>query len=123
MPASARILVVDDDPGVREYLEDFLGRRSYRVFTAASGEEALRTLSKTQPDLVTLDIAMPGMSGVETLRELRKQAPAVPVIVISGHGPARNIAEWRRLGATNFLRKPFTNEQLELVIRQAVESR
>ena len=98
------------------------GLPHWRCLEARHGEEALRTLSKTQPDLVTLDLVMPGMDGVETLRELKKQAPAVPVIVISGHGPARNIAEWRRLGATHFLRKPFTNEQLELVIRQAVES-
>jgi len=109
-----RVLVIDDDPGIREYLQALATRQGYEVFTAADGEEALEKLEDTRPDIVTLDAVLPGMDGLETLRHLKKRVPEVPVIMLSGHGQARTIVEAMRLGASDFLRKPFEVEELEL---------
>ena len=117
-----RVLVVDDDPGVREYLEVLMARQGYAVFAAAGGEEALAELDETRPDLVTVDVVLEGMDGLETLRRLKKRLPDVPVIMLSGHGQARTIVEAMRLGASDFLRKPFEVEELELAFQKALEN-
>jgi two-component system response regulator AtoC len=93
------------------------------VYTAADGETALAGLEKTSPDLITLDAVLPGMDGLETLRRIKQKVPEVPVIMLSGHGQARTIVEAMRLGATDFLRKPFEVEELELAFRKALENR
>ncbi|MCP5071181.1 MAG: sigma-54-dependent Fis family transcriptional regulator, partial [bacterium] len=92
-------------------------------FTVGSGEEALDGLSKTRPDLVTLDVVLDGMDGIETLRRLKKRLPDVPVVMLSGHGHARTIVEAMQLGASDFLRKPFEVEELELAFQKALEHR
>jgi len=117
------VLVIDDDPGIRDYLETLATRQGYGVYTAADGETALAELDKTAPDLITLDAVLPGMDGLETLRHLKQRMPDVPVIMLSGHGQARTIVEAMRLGATDFLRKPFEVEELELAFRKALENR
>jgi two-component system, NtrC family, response regulator AtoC len=116
-----RVLVIDDDPGVRDYLEALVSRQGYQVFAADGGEEALRSLDESRPDLITLDLVLPGMDGLETLRELKKRLPEVPVVMLSGHGQARTIVEAMRLGASDFLRKPFEVEELELAFQKALE--
>jgi two-component system response regulator AtoC len=118
-----RVLVIDDDPGVRDYMEALVSRQGYDVFAAADGEEALRMLDATQPDLITLDVVLPGMDGLETLERLKSRSPDVPVVMLSGHGQARNIVEAMRLGASDFLRKPFEVEELELAFQKALEKR
>ena len=118
-----RVLVIDDDPGVREYLEALVSRQGYEVFTVPGGEEALSSLPTTRPDLVTLDVVLDGMDGLETLRRLKKNLPDVPVIMLSGHGQARTIVEAMQLGAADFLRKPFEVEELELAFQRALENR
>jgi two-component system response regulator AtoC len=123
MAASDRVLVIDDDPGLRDYLEALASSRGYRVYTAASGEDALRSLDQTRPDLVTLDLVLPGMDGLETLRRLKERLPDLPVVMLSGHGQARNIVEAMKLGATDFLRKPFEVEELDVAFQKALEKR
>ena len=123
MSDTFRILVIDDDPGIREYLEALVSRQGYEVFCAAGGEEALRSLDASRPDLVTLDVVLEGMDGLETLRQLKKRLPEVPVVMLSGHGQARTIVEAMRLGAADFLRKPFEVEELELAFQKALETR
>jgi len=118
-----RVLVIDDDPGVRDYMEALVSRQGYEVLAVADGEQALQSLETTQPDLVTLDVVLPGMDGLETLSELKKRLPDVPVVMLSGHGQARNIVEAMRLGASDFLRKPFEVEELELAFQKALEKR
>jgi two-component system response regulator AtoC len=122
MNVQFRVLVIDDDPGIREYLQALASRQGYRVFAAADGEEALEKLDETRPDIVTLDAVLPGMDGLETLRCLKQRAPEVPVIMLSGHGQARTIVEAMRLGASDFLRKPFEVEELELAFAKALEN-
>jgi two-component system response regulator AtoC len=118
-----RVLVIDDDPGVRDYMEALVSRQGYHVDAVADGEQALATLSDTRPDVVTLDVVLPGMDGLETLRRLKQRLPEVPVVMLSGHGQARNIVEAMRLGASDFLRKPFEVEELELAFQKALEKR
>ena len=123
MHTQTTVLVIDDDPGVREYLETLATRQGYGVHTAVDGETALENLDQTRPDVITLDVVLPGMDGLETLRRIKQRAPEVPVIMISGHGQARTIVEAMRLGATDFLRKPFEVEELELAFQKALENR
>ncbi len=123
MSHAFRVLVIDDDPGVREYLEALMSRQGYEVAAVAGGEEALERLAEIRPDLVTLDVVLEGMDGIETLRRLKKRLPEVPVIMLSGHGQARTIVEAMRLGASDFLRKPFEVEELELAFQKALENR
>ena len=118
-----RVLVIDDDPGIRDYLEALVSRQGYQVFAVADGEQALRTLDETRPDLVTLDVVLPGMDGIETLQKIKQRLPDVPVVMLSGHGQARTIVEAMRLGASDFLRKPFEVEELELAFQKALEKR
>jgi two-component system response regulator AtoC len=117
-----RVLVIDDDPGIREYLKALGERQGYQVSVAADGEEAIGSLSTSRPDIVTLDAVLPGMDGLETLRQMKKLIPDIPVIMLSGHGQARTIVEAMRLGASDFLRKPFEVEELELAFQKALET-
>ena len=123
MPQSYRMLVVDDDDGLREYLEALASSRGFQVYAAPSGEEAIDTLERSRPDLVTLDLVLPGMDGLETLKRLKERLPEVPVIMLSGHGQARSIVEAMKLGAADFLRKPFEVEELEVAFHKALEKR
>ncbi len=123
MAEQFRVLVIDDDPGVRDYLEALVSRQGYQVFAVADGEHALKTLEETNPDLVTLDVVLPGMDGLETLRKLKQRLPEVPVVMLSGHGQARTIVEAMKHGASDFLRKPFEVEELELAFQKALEKR
>ena len=116
-----RVLVIDDDPGVRDYLETLALRLGYSVTAVGDGEEALATLDESKPDIITLDAVLPGMDGLETLRRLKQRIPEVPVVMLSGHGQARTIVEAMKLGASDFLRKPFEVEELELAFQKALE--
>jgi two-component system response regulator AtoC len=117
------VLVIDDDPGVREYMEALVSRQGYRVSAVADGESALASLNERRPDLITLDVVLPGMDGLAMLAELKRRLPDVPVVMLSGHGQARNIVEAMKLGASDFLRKPFEVEELELAFQKALEKR
>ena len=117
-----RVLVIDDDPGVREYLQTLATRQGYEVFVASDGESALAGLDETRPDIVTLDAILPGLDGVEVLKRLKQSLPHVPVIMLSGHGHARTIVQAMQLGAADFLRKPFEVEELDLAFKKALET-
>ena len=117
-----RVLVIDDDPGIREYLHTVASRQGYEVYSAPDGETAVEGLAKSRPDIITLDAVLPGMDGLETLSKLQQAVPHVPVIMLSGHGQARMIVEAMRLGASDFLRKPFEVEELELAFTKALET-
>lgn len=123
MAHSYRMLVVDDDEGLREYLQALASSRGFQVFAVQTGEEAIQTLDHSRPDLVTLDLVLPGMDGLETLKHLKERLPEVPVIMLSGHGQARSIVEAMKLGAADFLRKPFEVEELEVAFQKALEKR
>ena len=117
-----RVLVVDDDPGVRYTLREILASEGLQVDEAADGLEALRRLELQPAALVVTDLRMPGMDGMELLRRLAARAPAPRVIVITAHGSERQAVEAMKAGAHDYFRKPFDNEELLAVVRRAVEA-
>jgi DNA-binding NtrC family response regulator len=118
-----RILVIDDDPDVRDYLEAVVSRWGYSASGVGAAEHAFRHLDEIPPDLILLDLLLPGMNGVEALHRFKQRLPDVPVVMVSGHGPAREIAECMRGGASDFLRKPVEPDQLRLAVQRALEGR
>lgn len=115
MDEKKQILLVDDDPGIRDSLSAFLTRSGFEVITANDGQTALDKLGKTHPDLVILDVLMPRMDGRETLRRLRGAGDWVPVILLTQVGEAAERAMALEEGADDYLNKPF--EPHELVAR------
>ena len=116
-----RILIVDDEKGIRTTLAAILGDEGYRPLTVASGPEALARIGEEVPDLVILDIWLPEMDGIETLAELKRQWPELPVIMISGHGTIETAVKATKLGAYDFAEKPLSLEKTLLVIDRALE--
>jgi two-component system, NtrC family, response regulator AtoC len=117
-----KVLVVEDDTSTRTYLVRFLASRGYDVDSAKSGEELLARLSGgCIPDVITLDMLLPGMEGKELLERLQKRGMSIPVIVISGAGQIRNVVEAMKMGASDYLVKPFEEEELILSIESALE--
>jgi DNA-binding NtrC family response regulator len=108
-----QILVVDDEEAVREVLIEFLADHGYTAAGAEDGPGALQICATTPPQVVLLDIAMPGMNGIETLRRLRRVAPACAVIMISGHADHEMALQALDLGAYDFIQKPLDLQYLE----------
>ncbi len=121
--AGERILVVDDEPGVRMALEAILSDEGYTVSTAESGEEGLEALRREQFDALFLDIWLPGIDGLETLRELREQNIEAQIVMISGHGTIETAVRATKLGAFDFVEKPLSLEKTLLVLRNALRQR
>jgi two-component system response regulator AtoC len=116
-----RVLIVDDDASAREWLAAFMSSRGLAPAGVGSGEEAVEELKRTSPDLITLDLSLPGMDGLETLRALRAIAPRVAVLMLSGTGDTHAIVESVRLGAADFLRKPCEPEELDAALDKALQ--
>ncbi len=119
MPST--ILVVDDEPQIRETVAGILSDEGFEVATAAEGEEALKLVSEEHPDLVLLDIALPGADGLEVLQELKRQHPTLPVIMISAYGSVENAVKATRLGAYDFIEKPPHADKIVLSVKNALE--
>jgi DNA-binding response OmpR family regulator len=114
-----RVLVVDDQPEVREVLQEFLLTRDYDVVVAATGAEALAAFDPTgpqRPDVVLLDVSMPGMDGVETLHRMAKVDPLVPVIMVTANTDIDVISKLLGLGAVDYIPKPFDLDYLDQAI-------
>lgn len=116
-----RLLVVDDQASMREFLEIMLSQNGYEVRTAGSGEEAVKMYRDEQPDLVLTDVKMPGMSGLELIREIHALDPAAPVIAITAFACADDAVLAVKEGAYDYISKPFQVEDLRLVIRNALD--
>ena len=111
------VLIVDDDKGVRESFVEFY-RDSYTVEAASNGEEALRLVKKSMPDLVILDIMLPGMDGIEVLKALRSQDSVLPIIMITGHDSIGTVRNAFRNGISDFFVKPFGWGEVEDVLQK-----
>jgi DNA-binding NtrC family response regulator len=122
MGQKGSILIVDDEVGPRESLRMIL-KPIYEIYTAANGDEALQVLSKEHIDLVTLDLRMPGLSGIDVLREIKKIKADVEVIVITGYGTLTNAQEAIRYGAGDFISKPFNVADIISIISKSFERR
>src|ERR1700736_4040744 len=119
----ATLLVADDDPAVRQSLERTLTREGYAVVLAPDGLAALERLQAGGVDLVLSDLKMPGLTGLELLREAKAVAPDVDVILLTAFGTVEEAVRAMKDGATDFLTKPFQRAQLTKVVRQALERR
>jgi DNA-binding NtrC family response regulator len=116
----ASILVIDDEAAIRDSLDVLLSLEGYNVTLAVDGEQGLRTLDAENFDLVLLDLALPGQSGMELLPLIKERQPDLPVIMITAYGTVENVVEAVRAGAENFVQKPWDNEKLLADIRSAV---
>src|SRR5437773_5959400 len=115
------ILLVDDEPGMLRYIRTLLEVDDYKVATASTGEEALERVQKgLQPDLVLLDLLMPGIDGLETLEQLRQLQPSMKVVMLSCVSDTRKVVQAIRLGAQDYLTKPFQKAELDAVIKQCL---
>jgi DNA-binding NtrC family response regulator len=110
------IMVVDDEPDILIVLGEFLNKEGFKVLTAKDGRQAIEKIKEHKVDLVLLDMAMPNMNGIETLRELKKIKPDLSVIMITAYRDAEKVVEAFRLGAYDCIFKPFDLKYL----RQAV---
>ncbi len=115
------ILVVDDERDIRDGSERILTRKGYEVTKASNGEEALERVKETLFAIVLLDLKMPGMDGLEVLRRIRQSHPEVLVIVITGYATIETAIEAMKLGAYDFIPKPFKPDQLRIVVDRASE--
>jgi two-component system, NtrC family, nitrogen regulation response regulator NtrX len=122
MPKS-RILVIDDEAAIRDSLKMTLEYEGYEFLAAATGQEGLALAERDTPDLVVLDVKMPGMDGIEVLDRLRAMNEALPVIVISGHGTIGTAVEATKKGAFDFIEKPFASERVLVSLRNALDQR
>ena len=113
-----RVLVVDDEANMRRVLEIMLSRRGFRTLSASDGQDALEQLAETPVDLVVSDLRMPGINGIELLRRLRDAGNPVPLIMITAQGTIESAVEAMRLGACDYLLRPFDVETLDLAIQR-----
>ena len=120
MTTKIKVLMVDDEAQFRATTERILTRRGFQTIMAASGEEAIEKLDKN-PDVVVLDIKMPGMDGHETLHEIKKRLPDLPVIILTGHGALPSAREARDKGAFDYLTKPCDIDTLAAKISEAYQ--
>ena len=118
-----RILIVDDEEMFVQSLADRLKLRDYDVTTSLSGEDAVEKVKHYLFDVVILDVAMPGMSGIETLREIKKIKPLTEVIMLTGHATVETAIEGLKLGALDFLLKPCETKDLVVKIDKAYEKK
>ena len=119
--SKTRILIVDDDGSMAKYLSTYLARRNFEIGTAASGEEAIRLFRVYDPQVVLLDVGMPGMNGIETLERLKQIKPDVAVIIISGQNDPELIFKASKLGADDYISKPFEPRDLETRLGKIIE--
>lgn len=115
------IIVADDDPYIQEALQDRLETLGYRVSLAADGQQALEILEHKDPQLILLDIEMPGMKGLDVLKEIRRRESDIPVIMITAYGSIDLAVQAMKEGAYDFIPKPFDPGHVALVVEKAME--
>ena len=104
----AKILVIDDEPSIRDLLDTLLSRKGYDVILTDSGQKGLEVFRRARPDVVVLDLKMPGMDGLTVLQQVRSLNPQQPVIILTGVGTPEAEQQVRALGVTEFVEKAFS---------------
>ena len=117
------LLIVDDEPSILQSLGGLLSDEGFEVTTAANGYEALKTIDEESPDLVLLDIWMPGIDGIETLKEIKREHPNIQVIIITGHGTIETAVKATKLGAFDLIEKPLSIDKVIVAINNALNFR
>jgi two-component system nitrogen regulation response regulator NtrX len=117
------VLIVDDESTIIDSLEGILSDDGFEVMHAYNGYEALKKIEADSPDIVLLDIWMPGMDGIDTLKEIKKMAPNLPVVMITGHGSIESAVDATKSGAFDFLEKPLSIDKIMVTISNALNFR
>ena len=112
----SKLLIVDDENDIREFAGNFFKKRGIQVLTASGGRQALEIISKESPDLVLLDVRMEELTGIETLKELRKSNNHTKVIMVTGVEDDETIQQANALGAISYIHKPLILEELEKIV-------
>jgi len=120
-PPKSTVLVVDDDKNICKMIEIQLRKEKiYTIETASNGEACLKSIRESVPDLVLMDIQMPGIDGIETLKRIRDIEPLIPVVMMSAHGTIEKAVESMKLGAYDFITKPFASDRLSITVNNAM---
>lgn len=117
----SKILVVDDDEQMREDISEMLSREGYTVSHVGSGEEALERMKREDFDVILTDLIMPGIDGMEVLRQSKRLKPAVRVIMITGFGTIENAVDAMKEGASDYISKPFKINEVQATVKRALE--
>ncbi len=117
------ILIVDDEPSIVQSMKGLLGDEGFDVLTASNGYEALQMIDNESPDLILLDIWMPGIDGLETLKEIKISNPFIQVIIITGHGNVETAVKATKLGAFDLIEKPLSFDKIIVAINNALNFR
>lgn len=115
-----RVLLIEDEPNIVEAIRFLLSRDGWEVSSHGDGLEAMAVIRATRPDLVILDVMLPGRSGYDILRELRAEAEiaSLPVLMLTARGQARDRETAERLGASRYMAKPFSNAEVLAAVRE-----
>ena len=115
-----KLLIVDDEVEICDFLKSFFEEKDFNVRFATSGQKALQAIAKDQPHVVLLDIQMPVMDGMTTLKQIKSQYPGVKVIMVTAVETREKIEEAMRLGADNYITKPLSLEYLERDVQEKI---
>ena len=121
--AKERILIVDDEKNIASSLKDILSDEGYDVSMTGDGMKALELIQKDPPDLVLLDIWLPGMDGIEVLKTLKTYSPGVEVLIMSGHGTIDTAVKATKLGAQDFIEKPFSLDRITESVQKTLHEK
>ncbi len=117
-----KMLVVDDEVEICDFLKSFFEERDYKVFMATNGEKAIKIAEHEKPSIVLLDIKMPGIDGIEVLKRIKESNPSIKVIMVTAIETHDKIEEALRLGADNYITKPLNLEYLEGDVKDKLDS-
>lgn len=123
MASNAKILIVDDLKDIRFILSAILSKEGYKVITADNGSAAIELVGKKLPDVVVMDIVMPKIDGIEAMKRIKKFDPLIPIILITAYGRIDTAVHTVKLGAYDYITKPFDNEKLLIAIKNALTER
>src|SRR5258706_6760905 len=123
LPEKKQVLIVDDEPNLRKILSAQLSRDGYDVMTAEDGEQGLQLLREHHIDLVVTDLKMPKVDGMTLLREALREDPDLPIVMITAHGTVDTAVEALKLGAFDYLTKPFDKDEVRQIVAKALKTR
>src|ERR1700761_7035210 len=122
MTVAAKILLIDDDPGIRENLQSVLAGEGYEVVSEKRGDDGLARAAREPFNVVITDLKLPGLTGLELVRQLHAAQPRLPIILVTAFGTTQTAIEATKFGAYDYLLKPFEIPSLLDLIRRAVDS-
>ncbi|MBL7994115.1 sigma-54-dependent Fis family transcriptional regulator [bacterium] len=115
-----KILAVDDDKNILRLIQAYLENEDYRIYSATDGNECFDMIEKESPDVVLLDLRIPGMDGIAVMERIRKFYPDIPIVMMSAHGTIESAVESMKVGAYDFVTKPFDSNRLKVSVRNAI---